>query len=201
MTHVILFLTIMYLRRDDTVLLATSREQAIKKVKILMDYCQKSGMRINQDKTKFMVINGNSGSRAPIVIDNEQVDNCGSYVYLGAVFTQDAKIESVLAIYCKDKYKHVLKFFAFVAKNGNFPLWVKKKVLEAAIVSAILYSCESWLSNSVKVIGRLYMSLVKSLLGVRISTPNDLCLIELGYPTVKGRIQQAQSRFFRKNYS
>ena len=60
---------------DDTVLLATSREQAIKKVKILMDYCQKSGMRINQDKPKFMVINGNSGSRAPIVIDNEQVDN------------------------------------------------------------------------------------------------------------------------------
>ena len=49
-----------------------------------------------------------------------------------------------------------------------------------------------------KAIGRLYMSLVKSLLGVRISTPNDLCLIELGYPTVKGRIQQAQSRFFRK---
>ena len=49
-----------------------------------------------------------------------------------------------------------------------------------------------------KAIGRLYMSLVKSLLGVRISTPNDLCLIELGYPTVKGRIQQAQSRFSRK---
>ena len=183
---------------DDTVLLATSREQAIKKVKILMDYCQKSGMRINQDKTKFMVINGNSGSRAPIVIDNEKVDNCESYVYLGQVFTQDAKIESVLAIHCKDKYKHVLKFFAFVAKNGNFPVWVKKKVFEAVILSAILYSCESWLSNSVKAIGRLYMSLVKSVLGVRISTPNDLCLIELVYPTVKGRIQQAQSRFFRK---
>ena len=178
---------------DDTVLLATSREQAIKKVKILMAYCQKSGMRINQDKTKFMVINGNSGSRAPIVIDNEKVDNCESYVYLGAVFTQDAKIESVLAIDCKDKYKHVLKFFTFVAKNCNFPFGVKKNVFQAAILSAILYSCESWLSNSVKAIGRLYMSLVKSLLGVRISTPNDLCLIELGYPTVKGRIHPTSS--------
>ena len=119
-------------------------------------------------------------------------------MYLGAVFTQDAKIESSLAIHCKDKYKHVLKFFAFVAKNCNFPFWVKKKVFEAAILSAILYSCESWLSNSVKAIGRLYMSLLKSLLGVRISTPNDLCLIELGYPIVKGRIQQVHSRFFRK---
>ena len=43
---------------DDTVLLATTREQAINKIRILKECCSKSGMEINQSKTKFMVING-----------------------------------------------------------------------------------------------------------------------------------------------
>ena len=39
---------------DDTVLLATTREECRRKVRILYDFCQRSGMEMNQTKTKFM---------------------------------------------------------------------------------------------------------------------------------------------------
>ena len=185
---------------DDTVLLATSREQALKKVSILVEYCKRSGMRINQQKTKFMCVNGSSESRDPLIVGDLRVENCESYVYLGAVFTQDGKTSSSINLHCKDKYKHVLKFFSFIAKNFNFPFWVKRKVFEAALLSAVLYSCESWLENGLRDLQKLYTSLVKALLGVRVSSPNDLCLLELGIPSVVGRIifRQAQKRFFSK---
>ena len=45
---------------DDTVILATSRNKCIEKAKILVQFCNNSGMIINENKTKFMVIIGNT---------------------------------------------------------------------------------------------------------------------------------------------
>ena len=42
---------------DDTVLIATSHEDLRKKLDILARWCDQSGMVINEDKTKYMVIN------------------------------------------------------------------------------------------------------------------------------------------------
>ena len=43
---------------DDTIILATSRDRLKEKVEILLQFCHESGMVINQEKTKSMVING-----------------------------------------------------------------------------------------------------------------------------------------------
>ena len=56
------------------------------------------------------------------------------------------------------------------------PFTVKKKVLDAAFIAAILYTCESWLNVGLKKMECIYMSALKALLGVRASTTNDLCL-------------------------
>ena len=41
---------------DDTVLMASSRGRLVEKLQKLVEYCTESGMVINEDKTKFMVI-------------------------------------------------------------------------------------------------------------------------------------------------
>ena len=48
---------------DDTVLLATSRANLVKKVQLLVQFCKKYGMVINEKKTNLMVINGNMHNR------------------------------------------------------------------------------------------------------------------------------------------
>ena len=118
-----------------------------KKYSVLLDFCHDFGMEINASKTKFMVINGTSEDRYPLSVGGVQVQNCDSYVYLGATFTQDGKVRSSINRHCKDRQGNLWKFIAFMAKNVDF-IWVKRKVFESAFLPAILYSCESWLGRS-----------------------------------------------------
>ena len=62
-------------------------------------------------------------------------------------------------------------------------------------MSTILYGCESWLNGDIKPINKLYMC-IKQLLGVRKTTCNDLCLLELGYPPLRSLILSKQRKFF-----
>ena len=73
----------------------------------------------------------------------------------------------------------------FFSKNRDMPFFVKLKVLNACFMSWILYGCESWLNVNLKPLDKLYCGAIKSLLGVRVSTGNVLCLVELGLPMVK----------------
>ena len=47
----------------------------------------------------------------------------------------------------------------------------------------------------------LYLGAIKALLGVRKTTPSDLCLIEVGYAPLKDYVQQKQKMFFKKMIS
>ena len=42
------------------------------------------------------------------------------------------------------------------------------------------------------------MNIVKTLLGVRKTTPNDTCLVEVGLPTAKAYVQNAQLKYFNR---
>ena len=78
------------------------------------------------------------------------------------------------------------------------PFSVKKKVFEAALLSAILYGCESWLSHgAVGIAAPMYMACIKQLLGVRKTTASDLCLIEAGLPTISQRVKTAQQSVWK----
>ena len=183
---------------DDTVILATTREGLVYKMSILAKYCDDHGMLVNFDKTKFMAINGSAEDKLPIPFLGDFVIHCWRYVYLGAVFTSDGNLSSSLTEHVKDKRKHLHKFIMFLRSNPDMPFVAKRKVLVAAFNSAILFGCESWIGASPQVVNVLYMSAIKSLLGVRTSTPNDLCLAEVGLPPLESFVKDRQSKFLRK---
>ena len=172
---------------DDTVLLSTTRSGAEKKIKILQDFCNKFGMVINASKTKFMANNGDDADCAPFTIPGGEI----------SPFTSDGKVTSAISEHCHNKMAHVVKYCAFVKKNCDFPFSVKRTVLEAALISSLLFGCESWLCANLGQINVNYMTAVKALLGVRKTTPNDLCLVESGLLTpCTTRVKTAQKKFF-----
>jgi len=89
----------------------------------------------------------------------------------------------------------------FFFKNQDMPFVMKKKALDAAFSAALLYGCEAWLNVSLKQVEKLYHTSVKSLLGVRNTTGNNLCLLELGYPPLKSLIQARQHKFLKNAIS
>ena len=60
------------------------------------------------------------------------------------------------------------------------PFPVKKMVFDAAVTSAVAYSAETWLCNSIKPTETVYNAMVRLLLGVRQNTSPKLCFIEAG---------------------
>lgn len=155
-------------------------------------------MVINEKKTKLMVINGDELDRLPIPVGDVMVDHTESYVYLGAVITEDGSTASSIIEHAKEKEKNLNKLSIFLASNYEAPFYVKRKVFSAAFSASIFYGMESWIGVAAKPIESLYMKGVKALLGVRESTPNNLCLVEGGLPPLQSIVHQAQAKFFRR---
>ena len=189
--HVILLM-------DDAAVLATSRKRCEEKLRIMNDFCLNFGMKMNFSKTKFMVINGTERDKDTIMIDDKEIVHCEKYIYLGAIILEDTSFSRFIEEHRAEKNKNILKLCSFLHKNPDLPFVIKKKVLEACILSSLLYSCESWFSDSVGKLSSLYLSAIKMVLGVRNSCPSDAVLIESGYPRLQALIKEKQFKFYRK---
>ncbi len=93
---------------------------------------------------------------------------------------------------------HVLKFISFVNRNNDIPFFIKKKIFDAAITTSVLYGCESLLNCDIKPIEKQYKWCIKQLLGVRKTTNNDVCMVEIGLPSLRVIIKAKQINFFHK---
>ena len=183
---------------DDTVLLASTRKKIIEKFTVLMEFCGKYGMKINELKTNLMVINGSEIDRREFTVSGVTVKHTPSYIYLGSPFTEDANINSMIKLHVKSRMSDLNKFKIFCRKNETMPYKFKKQVLEAMIVSSLLYACESWLTDNVNEVERMYISALKSLLGVRDTTRTDTIMIETGLPSICERLRKRTAAFARK---
>ena len=183
---------------DDTVLLATTRENIINKITLLKQYCDTYGMKINAGKTKFFVICGTVEDQRAIEVNGLVVEPCTKYTYLGSIFTADGSVSSSVAAHVQSKMVNFNKFVSFLNKNNDIPFNVKKRIFDAALMSAILYGCESWLNADLRPVAKLYNWGLKLLLGVRRTTSNDICYTELGYPPLQDLVKSRQRKFFSK---
>ena len=105
-------------------------------------------MRINVSKTKFFVICGNMEDNEPLRLGELTVEHRDRYtcIYLGAPFTSHGSVSSAVKVHAAIKMAHVNKFVDFLKKNYDIPFIVKKRIFHAALMSSILYGCESWLN-------------------------------------------------------
>ena len=145
-----------------------------------------------------MVINGSEEDKEPIVCNGDVLNYCNQYTYLGSPFTDDGSPSTAIKQHAASKMCHTLKFVSFLSRNNDIPFCVKRKIFDAAVMSTILYACESWVNGNTKPIGKQYKWCVKQVLGVRKTTNNDVCMVELGVPPVKALIKAKQRKFFTK---
>ena len=188
----------MLLMMDDTALVATTRDRCVNKFRLMLSFCDEYGMIVNQGKTKFMVVNGDDLDKGEIMIGDIRVEYSDTYWYLGSPVCDDGNMTTIATVHSKDKIKHVFKFFTFLKKNHNMPFILKRKVAEACVLSALIYGTETWLTDNFKQLDILYGRIIRALLGVKHSTPIDLCLIEAGMHPLKNIIMERR-RIFMAN--
>ena len=151
-------------------------------------------MVINEDKTKFVAFCSPVNEKLPITLHRLKsghiiVAHCDDYTYLGAIFTCDGKVKSTLTKHIVSREKSMNKLIIFLERNKNAPYQVKKTVVDACFNASLLNGCESWLGVKLNSnIKAMYMKSIKMLLGVRHSTPNEVCLMEAGYPDLEALV-------------
>ena len=183
---------------DDTVLLSNTRCAMIKKFQMICKYCNDYGMDINLKKTSFFVINKDTNDTQEIICSGLKVPCKDHYLYLGSFFTDDGLISSCLKLHIQSKISDFNRFVIFCAANPSMPFYMKFRVFESALLSSLLYRCEAWLTDNLKVVETLYVQMVKTLLNVRPSTPTVNCLIELGLDSVRDLVNKRRREFLKK---
>jgi hypothetical protein len=180
---------------DDTVLVATSHDAMQRKFEILVDSAASLSMIIHPDKSKLLLVNSNDTS--PLSYNNVSVDTTMSYVYLGTPIS-NLPIACQVKEHLLSKQRHVRKFSSFISRNQDAPFYVKYLTWSAAFSSALIYSCESWLTANLKCLELPLLRSLKELLGVRSQTCSDLVYLEIDQPTAKSTVMDRQLVFFKK---
>jgi hypothetical protein len=185
----------MILLMDDTALLATSRVAMARKLQLLYNSAYEINMVIHPEKSKYFAVNTNDTE--PFTIGNVKIERTESYVYLGTPVSVNS-IAKQVEDHIKYKYAHICKYYSFVHRNVNAPYTVKLRVFQAAVSSALLYSCESWLTNNLKCVDTKMDGCLRALLGVRNQTSRDLMYLETGVVPASSEVETRQINFFKK---
>ena len=151
-------------------------------------------MSMHPSKSQFISVNKKDNQH--IHLDSVTIKPTHGYIYLSTPIA-DASTTQQVELHVSMKSCHTYKFSSFLLKNSDAPYSVKQSVWRSALSAAILYSCETWLSTNFKRVEKLHMSTLKEMLGVRITTSNNLVLLESGEPDIKNLIRDRQQRYIR----
>ena len=188
---------------DDSTPLADSKESLVRKAIKVFDYSNRKYVVINVPKTKFMEFS-EEPDLTPMTISAETtVDPVSSdkgYCWLGFWLSYTDNVPSLIKYNLNKKTFYICEFYGWLQANRETPILLKIRVLYACMFAAILYSCEAWgnidgIKDQLLAIER---KALKSCLGVKGSTPNDIVYQELNIPDIVAKIMRLQQKFFAK---
>ena len=78
-------------------------------------------MIIHKNEKQFFVVNGDENDKVCLSVDGMNVDYAPRYLYLGAWFTDSAKMDDVMALHETGGQATVSKFSIFCAANTQMP--------------------------------------------------------------------------------
>lgn len=179
-TQIILLL----LYADDIVLLAKTQEGAQKLMHILDIFCHCSGLQVNTDKTKVMLVKTHKGVQPHITYRGEGLETVESFKYLGIEVPSNHKWQS-----CVDKriVAGWKSYYAFenTCRRAQIGSWrLKKYLFDTLVTPVLLYGVEVWGGSLSKAswneVEKIQKRFLTSFLAVKVTTPYSILLIETG---------------------
>ena len=140
-------------------------------------------MITNIDKTFYLHLAENPTTEPIHLCNNRKISSAenNEHLYLGMWFTTTNDIH----LHVKDNLKHraynIQKFFNWLEINELTPIKIKLQVLDSCMFAAYLYGSECWwcIDKVSKSLLETERKILKSILRVKQSTPNDLFIIYL----------------------
>ena len=167
----------------------------------LIDASDVKFMVTNTDKTFYLHLSDDP-IREDMLLSNGYTISAAlndEHLYLGMWFM--ASCEIIQQVLCNFRHRtyNIKKFCDWLEVNTMTPINIKICVLDCCMFAAYLYGCECWSSTIEEVrekILAIERKLLKIILQVKPSTPNEIVYTELGRCDMMCRIKKRQKRFF-----
>ena len=169
---------------DDLVLLAKSKEDLDKMLKILEEYCKENEIAINTKKTKCMIFNKTGRTmRRAFFLNGVQLECVRSYKYLGFVLTPSGEIQTGLRDLRDRAYKAYMKLKYDLGNSFTQDILTTISLIDSLIKPILLYASDFWgclKMPSNNPVEKLLLTIYRQLLGVQKQTSEIGVLLELG---------------------
>ena len=129
----------------------------------------------------------------------QPIDNNG-YNWLGFWLCNSYDVSDMIKFHLSKKMFHVSSFYSWLDINRSTPIKIKLIVLYSCLFATILYSCEAWfnIDHLEEKLRLMEKKALKSCLGVKSSTPDDVIFQEVKRADIIAVIRDRQYNFFCK---
>ena len=188
---------------DDTCIVAEKSSAFQEKMKSILNYSERKLLKINEKKSKFICMSKTYPTDTIQItkdISIQSIDTKQGYNWLGLWLTPTLDISEIVEFNLHKKSSNIAKFYAWLELNIDTPIIIKIKVLYSCLFASLLYGCEAWGDNRryADRLMKMELKALKSCLGVKIGTTNDIVYQELNQPDIVATIKQRQYNFFKK---
>jgi len=167
---------------DDVSTIANSTLQLQKKINVLENFCETTGMKINLQKTKIMVFRNGGTLRhyEKWYFKGEKLEVVNQYRYLGIMFTPKLSWTKAQNCLASQARKAILCIYQYQQKFGFFSHRDMFKLYDSMVVPILCYGAEVWGTSYSKATETAHTLFCKRFLKLSKSTPNNMILGECG---------------------
>ena len=175
------------LQADDLIIFSETRAGLQNLLQRLELYCRWWHLILNTDKTKAMIFNAKYEILRELnnfTFEKHVIDQVSSYKYLGVIVSNQSDRFSEQYSYLKDKTLNAIiaaNIYIKQAVKGQLPIHLYLKVFDTQIRPVSEYASEVWLrGNPIEELEQVHLIYLKTVLGVKQSTPTTAVLGETG---------------------
>ena len=170
---------------DDTVIISKTKDGLQAGLDSLERYCMKWGLRVNANKTKIVVFRkgGKLKSSEKWTYCGKFLEIVSSFKYLGCILSITGSFSKNMDGIAVSSRRAIFGLRKLFAKNSEILPSMQIDLFKKMVSPILSFGGEVWGLNAATQLETIHLSFLKSILGVKTSTPNCFIYGELGvYP-------------------
>ena len=128
---------------DDTAIIADNANDMQTLINAVNEASQRIGLKINTNKTKFMVVSRDNYQNVYLRLDGEQIERVNKFKYLGCIVNDQWDPELEIRCRIEQARATFLKLRKFLT-NQNLNFELKHRMNKCYVWSVLLYGAEAW---------------------------------------------------------
>ena len=180
---------------DDTVIFGTDAESFQHNLDMFYEYCQLMKFNVNYNKTKIMVFGLRNMQNLEFKLGEYVISICDEFKYLGVIFSKSRSFLKAI----KHNVDHAKKAMHLLYKrirNLHIPTDLQRELFNHTIMPILLYGCEVWGFQNIKLIENVQNQFLRSITKLRKSTPLYIIYTELGITPIEIHVKSRMIGFW-----